>query len=166
MSGLEIAELHAGAGRLGLCPLPGCGGDYAADLAVLLDWAPALVLTMTEGAELQRAGAAGLSDDLARAGIAWQHLPIPDFNAPPASTIALWPEAAARACAALAQGHRVLVHCHGGCGRSGMAVLRLLVELGEPADAALSRLRAARPCAVETAAQYAWAAAGAPQRSG
>jgi hypothetical protein len=41
-----------------------------------------------------------------------------------------------------------------------MIALRLMVERGEPAEAALARLRAARPGAVETAEQLAWAQAG------
>ena len=45
---------------------------------------------------------------------------------------------------------RVLIHCMGGCGRSGMAALRLMIEAGEAPGAALERLRAVRPCAVET----------------
>ena len=48
----------------------------------------------------------------------------------------------------------------GGCGRSGTAVLRLMVEAGEEASVALGRLRAVRPCAVETPEQFAWAAGG------
>ena len=40
-----------------------------------------------------------------------------------------------------------------------MAVLRLMFEAGEDAQAALIRLRAVRPCAVETEAQLAWASA-------
>ena len=51
----------------------------------------------------------------------------------------------------------VLVHCFGGCGRSGMLVLRVMIEAGEPAGTALKRLRQVRPCAVETEAQMAWA---------
>jgi hypothetical protein len=35
------------------------------------------------------------------------------------------------------------------------------VEAGETPGAALARLRAVRPCAVETEAQLAWAKAGA-----
>ena len=45
----------------------------------------------------------------------------------------------------------------GGCGRSGMAVLRLMIEAGEDAETALARLRTIRPCAIETDAQMAWA---------
>jgi hypothetical protein len=39
-----------------------------------------------------------------------------------------------------------------------MAILRLLVEMGEQPEEALQRLRAVRPCAVETDAQFDWAA--------
>jgi protein-tyrosine phosphatase len=48
----------------------------------------------------------------------------------------------------------------GGCGRSGTAALRLMVEAGENPKAALQRLRAVRPCAVETPEQFQWAAGG------
>ena len=52
---------------------------------------------------------------------------------------------------------RVLIHCKGGCGRSGMVALRLMIEAGEAPDEALARLRSVRPCAVETDAQMRWA---------
>ena len=35
-----------------------------------------------------------------------------------------------------------LVHCYGGCGRSGIALLRLMCEAGEAPDHALERLSA------------------------
>jgi protein-tyrosine phosphatase len=154
---LTIATLPVGGGTLALCPMPGRDGVYAADLAELLAFAPALVLSMTPADEMVAGGAADLPADLAAAGIDWVHLPVADFGVPGAMTAALWPKVSARARAVLAGGGRVLVHCHGGCGRSGMAVLRLMVEAGEAPGPALARLRAARPCAVETGAQEAWA---------
>ena len=54
-------------------------------------------------------------------------------------------------------GDKILVHCRGGCGRTGMIVLRIMVEFGEDPDEALERLRKVRPCAVETKAQENWA---------
>ncbi|WP_243611352.1 protein phosphatase [Shimia aestuarii] len=152
-----IAALEAGSGRIGICPAPGRFGDYASDFKEILAWGPRLVLSMTETPELGRVGAAGFADDLAMAGIGRIHLPIRDFGAPMGRTACLWPESAGRARAVLAQGGGVLVHCFGGCGRSGMAVMRLLVEMGEEPEAALARLRAVRPCAVETEAQADWA---------
>ncbi len=156
-----IHSLGAAEGTLGLCPLPGLLSPYQDDLATIRNWAPDLVLTMTEEAELNAAGAADFGDDLQDLGISWYALPIRDFGAPGADVIHTWPEVSVLARAILRQGGKVLVHCRGGCGRSGMVVMRLMVELGEAPDAALSRLRAARPCAVETPAQQDWAAAPA-----
>ncbi|WP_347311324.1 protein-tyrosine phosphatase family protein [Defluviimonas sp. SAOS-178_SWC] len=158
MSGFIIAAVPAGGGRLALCPMPGRDGDYAGDLGAILNWAPALVMTMATGPELATHGALRLSADLAARGIGWRHLPVTDFGADSAALREGWAEASAGARAHLASGRGVLAHCLGGCGRSGMAVLRLMVEAGEAPGTALARLRAARPCAVETAAQEAWAA--------
>ena len=158
---MVIAELAVGGGMLGIGPMPGRGGTYARDLAEVRDWGPALALTMTTAEELAAKGAEGLPRDLAEAGVAWLHLPIADFGAPSGETLAAWPAAAARVRGVLAGGGRVWVHCMGGCGRSGTAALRLMVETGEEPRAALERLRAVRPCAVETPEQFEWAASGA-----
>jgi len=152
-----IHDLPVLSGRLAISPIPGRTRHYATDRARLLAWRPRLVVTMTTLAELARKGSAGLPGDLAAHGIAWRHLPVVDFGAPGAEVEAVWPEVSALARGRLAKGGRVLVHCFGGCGRSGMAVLRLMVEAGEAPDAALVRLRAVRPCAVETEAQMLWA---------
>lgn len=158
MTKFEIAAVEAGGGWLALCPLPGAGGDYAGDLARVNGWGPALVLSMTTAAELARFGATGIGADLHAKGIVWRHLPVEDYQADSPALAAGWAATSTKARAILAQDGRVLVHCRGGCGRSGMAVLRLMVELGEAPEIALPRLRAARPCAVETDAQYDWAA--------
>ena len=156
----EIFELTFGAGLLGISPMPGRSGAYEADLSALFRWEPTLVLSMTTTQEMAQKGAGGLGDDLRNAGVNWAHLPVSDFGAPPDKTSALWPANAALAHGIIAGGGRVLAHCHGGCGRSGMALLRLMVEAGENPEVALTRLRKARACAVETDAQFAWAAAG------
>lgn len=158
---MVIAELAVGGGVLGIGPMPGRGGDYASDLAQLLRWGPRLALTMTTAEELAAKGASGLSEDLAKAGVDWLHLPIADYGVPSGATLVAWPAASALALQALAAGSRVWVHCMGGCGRSGTAALRLMVEAGEAPTVALARLRVARPCAVETPEQFQWAAAGA-----
>lgn len=156
---LPIHALPAGLGELALAPLPGRGG-FDAELADLVAWGPAAVVSMTTEAELRRCGAGALGARLAEAGIAWHHLPIPDFGAPGAEVTAAWPAVSADLRRHLSDGKRVVIHCYGGCGRSGMAALRLMVEMGEPGQGALHRLRQTRPCAVETDAQMDWALAG------
>ena len=90
-------------------------------------------------------------------GTRWVHLPISDFGVPDGETARLWPGISARILRALSGGGRVLVHCRGGCGRSGMVALRLMIEAGEAQDEALLRLRRIHPRAVETGDQMAWA---------
>ncbi len=153
-------ELALGTGILGIGPMPGRAGGYEADLAALLRWPAELVLSMTGPDELEMAGAGGLGADLAAAGVSWCCLPIANFGAPGPEHAALWAEASAAAHAVLARGGKVFAHCWAGCGRSGMALMRLMCEAGEKPTAALLRLRAVRPCAVEMPAQRAWAAAG------
>ena len=166
MSGYKIAEVPLRAGWLGIAPLPGRTGFYETDLSALLHWAPNLVLTMTESAELSYGDAGGFGADLAAAGVLWRHLPIADMGPPPPDTEVAWSEASVTAHGVLENGGRVFAHCFGGCGRAGMALLRLMVEAGEDVDPALKRLRAARPCAVETDAQMKWAAIPMYERLG
>ena len=153
--------VSAGGGTLAISPLPGRTRHYGTDWQRLRDWAPDLVVTMCQTHEMERKGAGTLGADLAAAGIAWRHLPVPDYGVPEAAMAADWDAAERAALAILSRKGKVLVHCFGGCGRSGMAVLRLMIAAGEAPAAALARLRAVRPCAVETAAQMDWATGGA-----
>lgn len=157
MSEFIIHELPVLSGVLALSPVPGRARHYPADWQRLLAWKPSLVITMTLLSELEQQGAASLPSDLSAQGIAWRHVPVDDFGTPSAAVDATWPVVSATAQDHLWQGGRVLVHCFGGCGRSGMACLRLMVEAGEPPENALGRLRTVRPCAVETEAQLRWA---------
>ena len=157
MAEFVVSDVEAGGGRIGLAPLPGRGGRFDLDFTQLVAWDPALVISMTTMSEMESRGAGGLGRDLAALGIAWEHLPVVDFGTPGGAIDEAWPALSLVARSILVGGGKVLVHCHGGCGRSGMIVLRLLVELGEEAEAALARLRGVRPCAVETEEQFVWA---------
>ncbi len=157
MHEFDIHSLTVGRGEMAITPMPGRTRHYATDWARLMDWHPDLVLTMTTQAELGRKGAGTLGADLANQGVGWLHLPVTDFGVP----IGLdWPRVRDAVMAVLGGKGRVLVHCFGGCGRSGMMVLRLMIAAGEDADAAVTRLRKVRPCAVETDAQMRWARQG------
>ena len=153
-----------GGGRLGISPLPGRCGALASDLDVIADWNPELVVSLTERAEMNEFGAGDLAAGLAARDIDWSHLPIRDLGPPDGAGAASWPRLSRRINAILDDRGGVLLHCRGGKGRSGMILLRLLVERGEAVQHALARLRAARPGAVETDAQMSWARGGAHDR--
>lgn len=152
-----IHSLPVAGGTLAITPMPGRTRHYATDWQRLMDWRPDLVLTMTTQAELARKGAGTLGADLANERIAWLHLPTVDYGVPVDLD---WPVVRDHALAVLRGKGRVLVHCFGGCGRSGMMALRLMIAAGDDADTALARLRGVRPCAVETDAQMKWARQG------
>ena len=158
MDAFAIYDFPVLKGRLAISPMPGRTRHYYADWLHLMAWRPDLVITMTPQSELDRKGAGTLGTDLANEGIAWVHFPVPDFGVPLDEVP--WNVARDAALAVLRRGGKVLVHCHGGCGRSGMICLRLMIAAGEGAEAALARLRQARPCAVETEAQMGWALQG------
>lgn len=149
---LPIATIAlSGGGAIGVAPCPA-----PHDVPGIAVWGADAVLTLIEpGARADALGRA-----LTQAGIAWHHLPIQDFGVPDAAFALAWQGAGATLRRTLLAGGRVLVHCAAGRGRSGTIAARLLVELGE-ADAAgaIARVRAARPGAVETAAQEAHVAA-------
>jgi len=160
MSDYSIFEVPVRQGVGAIAPIPGRSGAYERDVSTLLRWAPDLVISMTGLPEMERVGAEGLGQDLQAADVAWRHVPITDFGTPSTNTMLIWPDVEAQALNVLNGGGRVLAHCYGGCGRSGMAILRMMVALGEEPSEALARLRKVRPCAVETDAQFAWASEG------
>ncbi|MCU0820582.1 MAG: phosphatase [Beijerinckiaceae bacterium] len=150
-----IADLPCATGRLGIARLPGRTGDLASDVQAIAQWGARLVLSMTEPDEMAARGAADLAASLVARGIGHAMFPIPDFGTPGAD--AGWASLSRNLHRRLAAGERILLHCMGGKGRSGMVAMRLLVEQGLPADEALAMVRRARPGAVETEAQAAWA---------
>ncbi|WP_317055944.1 protein phosphatase [Roseovarius rhodophyticola] len=160
MSDFVIYALPVAGGILGIAPLPGRSGRWTDDLAHLRDWKPALVITMTTPSEQVSHGLGDMGVDIQDSGTRWIHFPVEDLSIPAPEQIEDWHVASKTALSALQGGGRVLIHCFGGCGRSGMAALRLMIEAGDAAEDALNRLRAVRSCAVETDEQMAWALEG------
>ena len=143
-------------GGIGLSACPGRQAPLARDIDAIAAEGVAMVVSLIEATEAPETihDLPGLLD---RRGIRWRHFPIEDYGVPRDSD---WPALAGVLHRVLDEGGRILLHCWGGKGRSGMIALRLMVERGETFSAAFERLRALRPGAVETDAQRAWAEAG------
>lgn len=165
---LRIAEITSGrhGGMFGITIAPGktqaygFAGPHARDLGADLDavaaWNAAAVITLMEEHELAQIRISEIGEEVRRRHMEWHHAPIVDVSTPDATFEAAWSVLSARLRALVARGGRVLVHCRGGLGRSGMVVARLLVEDGMEAGEAMRAVRAVRPGAIETPAQERW----------
>lgn len=163
---LLIDEIACGAGLIGMTFCPGKQGDSVfgapwardldVDLAVIAAWRPAAVVTLMEDHEFDLLGVGGLGVAIEAAGVEWHHLPIRDLGAPDERFERCWLYAGHVLRTHLRAGRRVLVHCRGGRGRTGLLAGQLLAEFGVEPSEAVRRVRAAREGAIETPAQLSY----------
>lgn len=143
---------HGLPGRLGFAPAPGrwrpfeegrAGEAVEEDLASLRRACGASVLvTLLERAEMSRIGVADLLDRARGSGLECHWLPIPDGSAP--ANIEATSRLVARVLERLGAGRTVIVHCHGGIGRSGTIAACALVGAGVEPGRAVEVVREAR----------------------
>ena len=151
--GLEL-RVDWAAPNVGLTLCPGRRDrdrDLTADLTALVATGATDLVCLLPETELEWAGVPDLLSRAEQAGLTVHHWPIGDQAAPDPEDAAEWlPRLAAR----LDAGARVVLHCMGGLGRSGLVAACLFRTRGLTADAAVATVRAARgPRAIETPAQ-------------
>lgn len=154
----EIFELDVGVAKLALSPLPGRLGTLEQDQTTISAWGATLIVSMVQVSEFKSDSFVPFQRYLQVNGIGFLHLPVRDYGA--FDDDILWSKAIEKITPHFEAGGRVLFHCYGGCGRSGMAALRALIDFGWTAEDAFTQLRQTRPCAVETADQLRWATKG------
>ena len=164
-SPLQIAELHCkpGNGCLGLTLCPGkkdtarrWDRDLQTDIVAIRNWGASTIVTLIENHEFRLLGIEELPSEVTAQGMNWVHLPIRDVDVPDDRFGRLWPTLSTDIHRRLDAGERLLIHCRGGLGRTGLLAALILVERGcQPRDA-INRVRAARPNAIETEAQEAF----------
>jgi protein-tyrosine phosphatase len=143
------------------------GGPWARDLTKDLDaiaaWNAKAVVTLIEPHEFRLLAIADLGAEVQRRGMEWLHLAIRDVSTLGSEFEERWPADSKRLRRRLDAGENIVVHCRGGLGRAGMISARLLVESGIEPEAAIDRVRAARPGAIETPQQEEWVRSGSPR---
>lgn len=170
---LVISLIQApGAGQMGLTHCPGrrqvdAGGRHwrrslAEDLAAISQWGAHGLVSLLESREFSQLGVANFSEMLRSSDLRWFHLPIADMNPPGEPFILGWHDHGQEILQSLFRGHRLVIHCAAGLGRSGMIAAKLLTTFGMQPEQAISLVRHCRPGAIETKSQAHYVLKGPP----
>lgn len=156
-----------GGGVIGMIHCPGrCVApwhrDLATDLEAIKAWNADILVSLIETHEFHHLGVPDLGAAARHAGIDWRHVPIRDMGVPDGAFARAWADAGPAVMDTLERGGRIIVHCAAGMGRTGTIAAKLLAGLGVPVDAAIARVRAARPGTIETADQEGFVRSGPP----
>lgn len=127
--------------------------DLDLDLQVIRDWKADALVTLIEAFEFELLSVPELPIKAREYGIKWMHLPIVDVWIPDEVFETHWEAAGAELRRILREDGRIVIHCRGGLGRTGLVAARLLIEFGMSPQEAIRRVRAARLGAIQTREQ-------------
>ena len=120
------------------------------------------MLSLLEDHEMQALQVPELGSAIEELGIRWLQLPVPDGGVPSWRIQGRLFLASTLAHQLLRRGDRVLIHCKGGLGRTGLLAAQILVDGGSDATDAIQQVRGARKGAIETAEQEAYVSGRKP----
>jgi len=159
---IDAIELNSG-GMIGMTLCPGKKQKYAysgswnrdldTDLKVIRDWGAKALVCLIEEQEFTELGVIDLPEKTKSSGIAWHHLPIQDGSVPDSSFEEEWENVREHIHEIIYAGDKVVLHCKGGLGRTGLVAAMILVETRMDTDEAIRTVRFARQGAIETAQQ-------------
>ena len=141
----DILTLDNGA-KLIFTPCPGTKGVSIVDsLKSLKEAGAQAVITMMTMAELTEKQADTLPALCAELRMDWYHLPVEDSCAPEAPFAQAFAQQKAILLGLVESGATMVIHCHGGSGRTGMMAAILMLELGYAPAQVKSQIQLIRP---------------------
>lgn len=139
-------EVFDNGAALILTPCPGTKGvELATSLRELKEQGAVAVITALETEEMDSAGVSALPEMAKQSGLEWYHLPIEDDHAPDANFETKRLAISPRIHQILADGGKVVLHCMGGSGRTGLLAAHILLELDWELDRIIREVQALRP---------------------
>lgn len=114
------------------------------------------LILLPQDSELPDGATSLVINTAAQQGIKAQALPVADFGIPDAQGAKTWADMLPELKLELSANHSVGFSCLSGIGRSPSFAARLLCELGATRRAAIGKIRAHTPHAIETLEQVRW----------
>lgn len=165
---IDAVQVNDSGGLIGMTLCPGkkdrgilsgpWDRDLDMDLEVIRSWKAKALVCLVEDFELDFLHVPDLPVKTVAFGIQWYHLPITDLCAPDNEFEVAWERAGEELRRILRNGGKIVIHCRGGLGRTGIVAARLLVEFGAEPGEAIRLVRKARVGAIQTSSQedYIW----------
>jgi protein-tyrosine phosphatase len=160
---IDSVKVATHSGEIGMTLCPGKYQEYAItgrwdrdlvrDLQVIKQWDTKVLISLMETKEFYEFKVKGLPEKLQALGIKWLHLPIGDERIPDEQFEISWKKNNEEFIRLINSEQKIVFHCLGGLGRTGLVVSRLLIEMGYTAEEAIKSVRQARPGAIETVEQ-------------
>ena len=149
----DILTLDNGA-KLIFTPCPGTKAVSVADALKSFKEAGAqAVITMMTMDELIENQADAIPSLCAELGMDWYHLPVEDGCAPDAPFAQAFALQKAILLDLIESGATIVIHCHGGSGRTGLMAAILMLELGYAPTQVKTQIQQIRPKSLTSAVQ-------------
>jgi len=115
------------------------------DLTTIRNWGAVAVVTLLDSLEIRIHGVSDLPNTAEWLNLLWFHLPVDNKGIPGQNFELLWSSAGQQLRQLLREGKQIIIHCKEGIGRSAIIAVRLLIELGTPAEQAIKLVQKAKP---------------------
>ncbi len=130
--------------------------DLELDLQAIKAWGATTIISLMQEHEFAKLQVPDFGEKVAQAGFLWVHAPIRDMQVPDEQFERVWQAHEIDLFNRLQRGERLLIHCRGGLGRTGLLAARILVDFGEEPESAILQVRRAREHTIETYLQEAY----------
>ncbi|MEZ9524006.1 cyclin-dependent kinase inhibitor 3 family protein [Enterovibrio norvegicus] len=139
-------ELPVEKGALILTPCPGTKGEGLTEsLEQLQRQGATVIVTAINHEEMADKNVAALGEETQRLGMQWFHVPIEDDCAPAEDFQNNWKASREALHQAIENGNKVVMHCMGGSGRTGLLAAHLLLERNWTLEEIVRDVQALRP---------------------
>ena len=133
--------------------------DLTTDVSVIKQWGADIWLNLMEDKDLVsvKLDPENFSRTIKTAGIEYLHYPIVDGSVPDERESLLWDnERIPALLSRINNGCKILIHCRGGLGRTGLIAARLLIAAGIKPVEAIAIVRDVRTGTIENDLQEKW----------
>jgi len=123
--------------------------DPLSNIEAIKNWGASAVISLLNDTELKKYNSKLLGNSITDAGLIWFHHPFEDHCVPTESFTKYWKTQQEKLHELLNNGEKVMIHCRGGKGRTGLICAQILLEMGINLDHAVALVKKNRKGALE-----------------